>query len=502
MWREEKMKMKSFRTSGALVLTTLMLVVAAATTAATAQTFTQLFSFDGADGQNTSAGLVQARDGNFYGTMSFGGAGVDCTGVDGCGTVFKISPEGRLTTLYRFCAQTNCADGSWPYAGLVQATDGNFYGTTQGGGASSVDCTTNGCGTVFRITPSGALTMLYSFCAQTNCADGSWPYAWLVQATDGSFYGTTSGGGSNGNGGTIFKITPSGKLTTLYSFCALSGCADGDGLFAAGLVRATDGNFYGVTMTGGANGAGTVFRITPSGALTTLYSFCSQRGCRDGGYPSALLQVTDGNFYGVTSSGGAHGWGTLFKTTPGGTLTTLYTFCSQTDCTDGGGASGLVQGTDGMVYGPTAIGGANGAGTVFRITPSGALTTLYSFCSQTGCADAPESGLLQATNGNFYGTTWGGGADNAGTVFSLSVGLGPFVKLQPDWGKVGQTRGILGQGFTGTTSVSFNGIPAIFTVVRDTFLTATVPSGATTGFVTVTTPSGTLTSNQKFRVSP
>lgn len=193
-------------------------------------------------------------------------------------------------------------------------------------------------------------------------------------------------------------------------------------------------------------------------------------------------------------------------------LTTLYAFCSQTNCSDGSHPQdGLVQATDGSFYSTTVQGGANGFGTIFKITSAGRLTTLYSFCSQTNCPDGsyPATTVLQATSGTFYGTTvWGGvygcsdGSGGCGTVFSLSVGLDPFVAFVRTSGKVGQAAGILGQGFTGTTAVSFNGNPAAFTVKSDTFLAATVPTGATTGTVQVTTPSGVQLSNVPFRVLP
>jgi len=491
--------------AGSALLVALWLTTA---TAAPAQTFKSLVSFDGTNGVGPEyVSLVQGRDGNYYGTTVNGGAyyGERCSDA-GCGTVFKITPGGTLTTVYSFCSLSGCPDGAEPSAGLVLGTDGNFYGTTYGGGVNS-GCA--GCGTVFKITPAGKLTTLYSFCALSGCADGELPYAGLVQATNGNFYGTTFSGGTNdgcGNGsgcGTIFKITPAGKLTTLHSFCSQTNCSDGAAPYA-GLVQATNGNFYGTTR-GYGSGPGTVFEITPAGKLTTLYAFCSQSGC--GTYPLAgLVQGTDGNFYGTTESGGAYDRGIVFKVTPTGKLTTLYSFCSETPyCTDGTyPLAGLVQGTDGNFYGTTSAGGANGYGTVFKITPKGKLTTLYSFCSQTGCTDGqmPSGGVFQATDGTFYGTTYFGGSSGVGTVFSLSMGLGPFVSFVRNSGKVGANVEILGQGFTGTTSVSFNGTAAQFKVVSATYLTATVPNGATTGTVTVTTPGGTLNSNVIFRVTP
>src|ERR1039458_8611686 len=223
----------------------------------------------------------------------------------------------------------------------------------------------------------------------------------------------------------------------------------------------------------------------PAQTLTTLYSFCSQSGCPDGYSPYAgLVQATNGDLYGTTYFGGTGNGGTIFKIAPGGTLTTLYSFCSQTNCADGGGPyAGLVQATSGDFYGTTALGGTGGWGTVFKITPGGTLTTLYSFCSQTNCTDGatPYAGLVQDTNGDFYGTTTHKGGAASGTVFSLSVGLGPFVETRPPYGKVGAAVKILGTNLTGAASVSFDGTAAVFTVVSSSEITTTVPAGASSG---------------------
>ena len=465
-----------------------------------AQIFVTLysFSFNSSDGNDPLGALVQGIDGNFYGTTHFGGAFKS-------GTVFKITPGGTLTTLHSFCAQTSCPDGSNIGAPLALGTDGNFYGTTSSGGA-------NGYGTVFKITGAGALTTLYNFCAQTNCNDGIVPEAGLVQGTDGNFYGTTDGGGV-GAFGTVFKITRAGALTTLYSFCPDGfTCTDGVGP-VAGLVQGTDGNFYGTTSSGGAHSGGTVFKITPGGILTTLYSFCALANCADGYNPfeAVLVQGTDGNFYGTTSAGGVQSLGTVFKVTPGGALTTLHSFCAQNNCTDGiYPYTGLIQGTDGNFYGTTTSGGSDllsGYGTVFKITGTGTLTTLYSFCPQglscPGDGNTPDAGLVQGTNGTFYGTTSSGGANGYGTVFSLSTGLLPFVETRPTSGKEGAKIRILGQGFSSSSVVKFGGIKATTIVLSGTTtITATVPAGALTGSVTVTTGGTTLTSAQTFKVLP
>jgi len=486
------------------------------TQVAQAQTFTTLHSFDYTDGANPYAALVQATNGSLYGTTVSGGA-------NGDGTVFKITPNGTLNSLHSF----DEVDGGSPYDGPIQATNGNFYGTTQQGGANNNCAPYNGCGTVFKMTPSGTLTTLYSFCSQSSCTDGELPYAALVLAPNGDFYGTTQFGGAN-RYGTVFKITPSDTLTTLDNFNYTDG-----GQLEAALVQGADGNFYGTTIEGGAHGYGTVFKITPSGTLRTLYSFCSLSGagngdgafqsgssivCPDGQNPwfGSLVQGTDGNFYGTTVYGGANnscvfsgytvGCGTVFKITPSGTLTTLYSFCSQSGCADGSEPyAGVVRATDGNFYGTTIEGGtgcsAPGCGTVFKITPSGKLTTLHSFDGTSG--DYPQAGLVQDTNGNLYGTTAGGGAHGDGTVFSLSVGLRPFVETKPTSGKEGSKIGILGQGFSSSSVVKFGGTKATTIVLSGTtFITATVPAGALTGSVTVTTGTTTLTSPQTFKVTP
>jgi uncharacterized repeat protein (TIGR03803 family) len=350
------------------------------------------------------------------------------------------------------------------------------------------------CGSVFKITPSGKLTTLHSFCGW----DGAYSYAGLVQDAAGNLYGTTQEGGLYEYYGTVFNITPSGTVTTLYSF---GNGTDGANPYA-GLVQDAAGNLYGTTEEGGANGAGTVFKLTPSGTFTTLYTFCSKSGCKDGGNPeAALVQATDGNLYGTTLYGGANcvpdgGCGTVFKITTGGALTTLHRF------DEGDGANpyaALVQATDGNLYGTTESGGAVGAGTVFKITPSGKLTTLHRF--DVGDGANPNAGLVKYTDGKLYGTTQTGGVHGLGTVFSLSVGLGPFVETQPTSGKVGAAVKILGTDLTGASSVTFNGTAARFTVVSKSEIKTTVPAGATTGTVEVTTPKGTLKSNVVFRVS-
>ncbi|HVM60475.1 MAG TPA: choice-of-anchor tandem repeat GloVer-containing protein, partial [Verrucomicrobiae bacterium] len=356
---------------------------------ATAQTLTTLYSFSGPDGGYPWGGLVQGSDGYFYGTAEWGGSST-------YGTVFRISSSGTLTTLHSFIN----SDGANPSAGLVQGSDSNFYGTTEYGGISR-------SGTVFRISSVGTLTSLYMFTG----SDGAWPQAGLVQGSDGSFYGTTSSGGANHSYGTVFRVSSVGTLTTLHSFSGSEGYHP-----TAGLVQGSDSNFYGTTFYGGSTncngGCGTVFRISSSGSLTTVHAFTGS----DGYHPmGGLVQGNDGNFYGTTEYGGATGSGTVFQISSVGTLTTLHSFSGS----DGSNPAGLVQGSDGSLYGATFYGGTSGSGTVFWVSASGYVATLHSFGGSDGAW--PSAGLVQANDGSLYGTTQWGGTSKSGTVFRMSL---------------------------------------------------------------------------------
>lgn len=460
-----------------------------------AQTFSRLTKFSGTNGQEPTYGsLMQGLDGNFYGTTYLGGA-------NNGGEVFKITPNGKVTTIYSFCPGVGCADGSLPNDGLLQGFDGSLYGTTSEGGPSDY-------GTVFKLSPSGALTTLHDFCSEMNCADGVVPYFGLIQGIKGNLYGATTTAVAGING-TVFDITPTGQLTTLYTFCALSNCLDGGGASGA-LILDTNGSFYGVTGNGGPKKVGTIFRITVDGDLTTLHTFDDT----DGAYPNTLMAATDGNLYGTASYGGINNKGVIFKLTRSGQFSVLYNFCSLMFCADGATPyAPLVEGTDGNFYGTTTFGGVNrlngqlfgGYGTVFQISPAGQLTTLHMFCGGGGdCADGafPLDGLTQGTDGSFYATTAGlsGCPGNCGTVFKLSMGLPPFVSASPAFGRVGQEVHILGNNLVGATSVTFSGVPAKFKVGANSFITATVPNGANSGKVDVTTPNGSLSSNTVFEV--
>ena len=474
-----------------------------------AQTLTTLYSFcsqpNCTDGMTPPAPLVQATDGDFYGTTGLNGGS-----FAGAGTIFKITAGGNLTTLYTFCSQPNCSDGFIGVedaAPLVQATDGNFYGATFGGGGCASAGDAKDCGTIFKITSGGALTTLYTFCSQPNCTDGAAPNG-LVQAANGDFYGTTSQGGGAAppyGAGTVFKITAGGSLTTLYTFCSQPNCADG-GTPGGSLVRATDGNLYGTTGTSGLTGTGpgTFFKITPAGTLTTL-------GYIAGSPTGTLVQATDGNFYGTTARAG-----TIFKITPAGTLTTLAEV-------GGFPYAGLVQATDGNFYGTTYVGGTvfcggiedNYCGSVFKVTPTGTLTTLYNFCSQPNCADGsyPIAGLIQATNGKLYGTTLAGGANfvpgygSAGTVFSLDVGLGPLLPSEVATKASGLAYSRVSQTFNGTVTITNISNSAISGPLQIVFmgLTAGVTlanaTGSLSGAPYLTTAAASLAPGQSATVS-
>jgi uncharacterized repeat protein (TIGR03803 family) len=469
--------------------------------AAQSQTFKSIVVSDWLSGTP-----IQGTDGNFYATTTFGGS-------EGQGSVFRVSAAGTMTTLYSFCSLENCTDGEDSYSGVIQATDGNFYGTTFQGGTSS-----QGAGTVFKVTPAGKLTTLYNFCSQPNCSDGSSPYAGLVEGLNGKLYGVTSPGAFGE--GIIFSITTTGTLTTLHTFCSETNCLDGAVPPQANpLVLGSDGNFYGTTIGGGANNAGTFYRITPAGKYTVLYSFasCTESSCPDGESINGLVQASNGNFYGTTALGGANnsylcnlgksgefGCGTIFEVTPAGKFTVIHNFCAQPGCTDGSYTlAALTAGSDGNLYGTTNLGGANlcgvipnqlGCGSIFRITPSGEFATLYNFCQGIGCyGGGLMYSLSQATNGELIGN----GGD---VIYSLSVGLGPFVETRPTAGKVGLNVVILGNDLKTATSVTFGGVAADFELVSDTEIRATVPSGATTGSVAVTTSTGVLQSNVTFRI--
>jgi uncharacterized repeat protein (TIGR03803 family) len=436
------------------------------------------------------------------------------------------------TDLYN--CYTDTCNFSYP-ALLAQGRNGNLYGTTSIGG-------THNLGTVFTITPSGTLATLYSFDTTT----GANPSSGLTLGLDGSFYGTTEFGGTY-HAGTIFKITPEGTLTTLHSFAGditdgawpftapvqgddgylygvtevnrvaagwtgigyrisstgaykiLSSSLPGSpNPFWAPLIQAIDGNFYSTTYNGGVNNSGTIFRMSRTGAVKIIYNFDTTHG--GWGY-APLVQDDAGYLYGTEDQGGSLGGGVVFKVTIGGKLTVLHNFVHQ-DSTDGSSpVAGLVLASNGKFYGSTYRGNPNNWGVLFSVTRTGAYTSLYNFDGTHG--GEVEATAMQHTNGKMYGLAqWGGPYYDGGVVYSFDVGLEPFVSMLTKSGKVGDVVQILGQGFTRTSKVTFGVGAANYSVISDTFMTAIVPSSGTTGPVIVTTASGTLVSNRKFRVLP
>jgi uncharacterized repeat protein (TIGR03803 family) len=436
-----------------------------------AQVITELYSFTGDPSSDpVYAVLNQGRDGRLYGTTSGRRHG-------NTGSAFRISTTALEQDIYTFGIST----GYNPYGSLALASDGNFYGTAPYGGSF-------GFGVLYSITSGGIYSVLHEF---TGGEDGYYPYAAPIEASDGNLYGTA--GGSEGQSGSVYRYTRAGVFATIYQLPT-----DQRQYLISPLIQAVDGNLYGTTYLGGDAGCGSIFKITHTGTLLYRFSFPCLRalGSSPGG---PLMQASDGNFYGTATQGGLdHGaFGTIFKMNPQGLVSVLYKFLGSTD-----GAfpmAGLVEGTDGNLYGTTEEGGSSNIGTLFQITKNGTFTPLYSFDIEVG--STLQSAPMQHTNGRFYGLSAGGGPDDNGTVYTLDMGLGPFVTFVRPSGRVGQLTEIFGQGLTGTTDVTFNGIAATtFKVVNDTFMTAVVPSGATTGKVVVTTPGGTLTSNVSFRV--
>ena len=475
--------MKHHGTSPLIIALTLMFVVAVAN----AQTYTRLYTYPSGIGILAPEQLSQARDGNLYTTGN-------TSGTNSLGTVFNMTTGGVPTTIYDFCPATGCLDGEYPRGGVALGFDGNLYGTTQGGGKHVA-------GTVFKVTPTGILTTLWNF---TNGTDESVPIFPLLQAQDGNLYGVSLAQ-YNGQYGAFYKVSSTGLFKVLHDFTGTDGSNPNLPTWS------TDGNLYGTGYLGGSpsctgyqNGCGVVYKMTSAGKETVLWNFKGFYS-NDGALPvGVLVQGYDGNFYGATREGGnsancGGGCGSVFKITPAGVLTILHNFTGY----PGDGANpyaGLTLGTDGNFYGVTTAGGTHKNGVVFQVTPAGTETILYNFCAVSGCTDGflPETPLVQHTNGKFYGNTIGGG----GVFYSLDMGLQPFARLVTWSAKVGKTVEILGQGFTGTTVVSFNGVHATFSVVSDTYLTATLPAGALTGTVAVTTPTGTLNSDRKFLVTP
>lgn len=405
--------------------------------------YLHVFSIQPGDGAQPEAALLQASDGSFYGITLSGGGNACMDMPNSCGTVFRMTPDGKVTIVHAFGA--SATDGHWPAGPLIQGRDGALYGLTARGGL-------HGAGTAYRIAPDGSYSVLHSFGAEP--ASGKVPTGRLLQASDGNFYGATATGGANhcsqipeagGNCGTLFRLTPAGQRTTLHSF----GGSVADGVTPNGsLLQAADGNFYGTTVTGGANSCssvmppnpnscGTVFRMTPDGTVTVTHSFGAYFG--DGIAPQGpLIQGRDGALYGTTGSGGGSGncgaifgCGTVFRLPMDGSLSILYAFAKQSHADGSGPVPYLIQARDGNFYGSTRSGGASGGsstGTAFKLTPNGALTTLHSFGPLNTQPTDPGGGLIEGSDGAFYGITVSNGRLGAvgarwgaGAVFKLTL---------------------------------------------------------------------------------
>ncbi len=530
------------------------LAVSFAASSLWAQTFQSLYDFNCDTGgclPNVDQ-LAQGKDGNLYGATSLGGT--HCSGT--CGTLFKVTPSGTYIDLWEF----NGKNGSLP-TGLTLASDGNFYGGTFFGGKY-------GYGILFRFTPPSTLKVLHSFSAGSDGWSATVP---PVQGKDGNLYGVTWAG-------TTYRLTlPGGKYQLL---------PNSPGQSFSPLLLASDGNLYGTTYSTGTYASGTIFRMSTTGTITTLYNFT---GGKDGNGPSGpLIEGSDGKMYGTTGLGGDNGTGEVFQMTLSGTFTPLYSFDGWNDDgytnNDGANPVGLAVGAYGYFYGVNFHGGAFGDGTLFQITNTGGFTKLFDFTGEGGGVPgaAPYTALWQHTNGSLYGLTEFGSAGSLGegnfynftprNILLTLIVEGPIfvppgvaveilgddlshvvqvyfgsvqaqfqlgsdtylmatvpmnavdapisviletgqqiqtqsamhilpliTNLDPPRGVVGSEVDIAGGGFASATQLTFGGVPATnFTVIAPNLIQATVPAGARSGKVTVTTPNGSATSKQKF----
>ncbi|HEY3637922.1 MAG TPA: choice-of-anchor tandem repeat GloVer-containing protein [Rhizomicrobium sp.] len=348
------------------------------------------------DGESPSSSLAMDSAGNLYGTTNMGGIQTVCD-EPSCGVVFKVAPDGTETTLHTFCSQSNCSDGALPASGVLVDGQGNVYGTTTGGGIDGCN-DTRGCGTVFKIAPNGTETVLYNFCSQTNCTDGAKPASNLIMDANGDLYGTTFDGGNIGECqnkyyssgcGVIFELAPNGTETVLYTFCAQANCSDGANPMA-GVTMDAAGNLYGTTIQGNVvgcdsyGGCGGVYKLTPGGVESVVLVFDGSNG---GNSESNVVMDSSGNLYGVSAFTTApfgqcfnEGCGNVFKLAPDGTETVLYTFCQKNKCKDGEkpydvGSLALIsthKGKDLEIFGTVWAGGKTagktiGDGGIFRI---------------------------------------------------------------------------------------------------------------------------------------
>lgn len=348
-------------------------------------TFSTLSSFPptSKDGPVSPSAPTIDGSGNLYGMSYFGGT------YNG-GTVFKVTPAGKLSVLHSFAYHT------FPSGSVIRDSAGNLYGTTSFGGAYD-------SGVIYKITSAGKFTNLYSF----QFGGGSS----VMRDSAGNLYGYDTIASGNGS---LFKLTPSGAYSTLYTFCSLTDCADGSSPVGSPIMKA-DGNLYGATANGGSLGYGTVFEVTPEGEETVLYSFM---GGSDGANPFAkVTQDASGNLYGTTYNGGTSTLGTVFKLTPAGIESVLYSFCLLGSCSDGMEPEGtVILDAAGNLYGVTSEGGINNNGVAFEISPSGQETVIYYAAGAPGLGSA----LVMDKSGNLYGTTPDGGGPHNGTVYKLT----------------------------------------------------------------------------------
>jgi len=410
-----------------------------------------------------------------------------------CGTINDVTGPLYFPIVHQFCSSGPfCTDGVAPNAPLLLGVDNNLYGTATWGG-NGVCSSGIGCGTIYVMSPVSPynFTVLYTFCLTSGCLDGAYPNGGLIQGPNYVLYGTTVAGGAH-DMGTVFAIQTSGgrmetPLTTLFSFDGTNGSGP-----KGTLTLGSDGNLHGTTWGGGTYGKGTAFVITLNGDLVSAQSLGAPK---TGGNPNGgLAEASKGVFFGTASEGGVHAYGTVFKTSPTGKVTTVLNFDGKNGATP---QAGLILATDGNLYGTSSAGGKYGLGTAFKITLTGKLTTLKSFNGTDGAN--PTASLMQDTNGIFYGTTTMAGS-NGIPIFKLSAGLAPFVETLPTSGSEGTSVTILGTNLKGASSVSFNGTAAQFEVISASEISAIVPNGATSGTVQVVTPKGTLDSNEPFQV--
>ncbi len=438
-------------------------------TACPAQTVTTVYNFTG---KNSVAfpywvAPAQGRDGKLY---------ITSQGEPGTyGSILAVGTDGKARIIHTF----DNVHGATPLGGVVLSTDGSFYGTTSAGGGGNN-------GVLFRVTEGGAYTVLHEF---TGGTDGLTPSSPPTEASDGNLYGVSAGSATVGP--TLYKYNRSTGYTIVRQF----DFSQAQYLLSSP-IQAIDGSLYMTSDSGGANNCGAILKLALSG--TTLWSYSLT--CGNGGATAdgRLLQTSDENFYGSADSGGSVGAGTIYKVGQSGTFSILYNFLGFPS--DGASPdSGLLQANDGNIYGATLSGGRAGQGILFQITTGGSYKELFEFRNKSG--EAPFGTPIQHTNGQIYGTVLQGGLGGFGAVYSLNMGLGPFINFVRPNAKVGQAAQILGQGLTGTTAVMFGSVAATsFSVVSDTYMTAVVPSGATSGPVTVTAPAGNLVSHVKFTV--